>query len=449
MPDPDKGVTVLSSTRPTRRTRRVVAATAGVATLALALTACGGSDGDDTASGDEKITLTVATFNQFGYTDELLARYTEDHPNITVKQVKAATADDALANLQTKLAAGGAGLADVEAVDVDWFPKMVLQYPDLFEDLSDPELDGRWLDWKVEQATTPDGKLLGYGTDIGPSAICYRADLFEKAGLPSDPDKVAELLGGDDATWDDYLEVGKKFTAKSDAAWYDSSQPLFQSMINQLEAPYEDPESGEPKDLKSNKEVRDVYDTVTQASADGLSAGFKQWEEDWNASFQKDAFATQICPPWMTGPIEGNSGGVDGWNVADVLPGGGSNWGGSFLTVPASGEHTAEAKELAAWLTNPENQTAAFEEAGTFPSQVDAQASDAVQSYTNSFFNDAPVGKIFTKRAEQLKTMPFKGTHFFDFQDALMDATLNVDRGEDPQAAWDKAVQTANASAGS
>ena len=46
-----------------------------------------------------------------------------------------------------------------------------------------------------------------------------------------------------------------------------------------------------------------------------------------------------LCPGWMLGIIEGNAEGVEGWDIANVFPGGGGNWGGSFLTVPAQGEH--------------------------------------------------------------------------------------------------------------
>ena len=445
MPDPDKGVTVLSSTRPTRRTRRVVAATAGVATLALALTACGGSDdgGEDTASGDEKITLTVATFNQFGYTDELLASYTEDHPNVTVKQVTAATSEDARNNLTTKLAAGGEGLADIEAIEVDWLPEL-MQYPDLFTDLTDPELEGRWVDWKVQQATTTDGKVIGYGTDIGPSAICYRQDLFEAAGLPSDPAAVAELLGGEDATWDDYFAAGATFVAASDSAWYDSAMSISQAMVNQIDNAYEESD-GTPKDLATNQPIIDIYDTVVeQSTTNGLSAGLEQWSGDWDAAFQNDGFATMICPAWMTGPVEERSGGVTGWNVADVFPGGGLNWGGSFLTVPASGPNAEAAKELAAWLTDPAQQTTAFENAGTFPSQLEAQESDAVQSFTNDFFNDAPVGQIFVNRALAIDGAPFKGANYFSIHQTVQDGIKRVDveKTDDAASSWQKTLQS-------
>src|SRR3546814_20693581 len=77
-------------------------------------------------------------------------------------------------------------------------------------------------DWSSDVCSSDLGKIIGYGTDIGPEAICYRSDLFEKAGLPTDREEVAELLGGDSATWEDYFAAGRDFVKESDAAWYDS-----------------------------------------------------------------------------------------------------------------------------------------------------------------------------------------------------------------------------------
>ncbi|GAB3162978.1 extracellular solute-binding protein [Myceligenerans halotolerans] len=420
-----------------------IAATAGIATLALTLSACGGSSneggGSETEGGDEPITLTVATFNNFGYTDELLAKYTEENPNVTVEQTVAAEAGDARTNLTTKLAAGGEGLADIEAIEVDWISELA-QYPDLFTDMADPELEGRWVDWKVAQATTADGKLIGYGTDIGPEAICYRQDLLEDAGLPSAPDEVAELLGGEGATWEDYFAAGADFVENSDAAWYDSGNAIYQGLVNQIDYAYEN-EDGTHKSLADNAEIIDLYDTVMEQDEAGLSAGLQQWSPDWDSGFQNDAFATMLCPAWMTGPIEERAGGIDGWNVADVFPGGGGNWGGSFLTVPASGEHTEEAKALAAWLTAPEQQTAAFENAGTFPSQIEAQGSDAVQSFANGFMNDAPVGQIFSNRAQAIEGNPFKGPNYFAIHQTVQDGITRVEtEGEDAETSWEKSL---------
>ncbi len=139
------------------------------------------------------------------------------NPNITVEQKKAATSNEARDNLNTRLAAGS-GLSDIEAIEVDWLPEL-MQYSDKFVDLSSPDVEGRWLDWKTAQATTPDGMLMGYGTDIGPEAVCYRSDLFAAAGLPTDRAEVATMLGD---TWDSYFAAGKEFMANSDVPWFDS-----------------------------------------------------------------------------------------------------------------------------------------------------------------------------------------------------------------------------------
>ncbi|UFU03699.1 extracellular solute-binding protein [Ruania suaedae] len=436
------------------RTRtRILAASTSIAAM-TALAACGGGDSgsesEDTGSAGsddgEAVTLTVATFNQFGYTEEMLDQYESEHPGVTVELVTADTSEAARTNLTTKIAAGGEGLSDIEAIEVDWLPEL-MQYPELFVDLTDPELEDRWLDWKVAQATTIDGQLIGYGTDIGPEAICYRQDLFADAGLPTDPAEVAELLGGEGASWEDYFAAGREFVAASDAAWFDGAQPTYQGMVNQLEAAYEDAGTGEPVDLASNSAVQDLYQQVLAASVDdGLSAGLEQWTADWDAAFQNDGFATMLCPAWMTGPIEERAGGIDGWNVADVFPGGGGNWGGSFLTVPASGANTEAATELAAWLTAPEQQTVAFENAGTFPSQIEAQSSEAVQAFTNPFFNDAPVGEVFTSRAEAIEGAPFKGANYFAIHQAVQDAILRVDvtQEQDAETSWDGALESFN-----
>ena len=370
--------------------------------------ASGSSDGGSSSASDEKITLTITTFNEFGYED-LIKEYEAAHPNITIEHTKAATSNEARDKMLTGLAAGS-GLTDIEAIEVDWLAEL-MQYPDKFVDLNSADVEGRWLDWKAAQATTPDGKLIGYGTDIGPEGVCYRSDLFDAAGLPTDRDKVAELLKGD---WDNYFNVGKDFVAKSDSAWFDSGNAIFQGVVNQMDAAYENPSDGTAKDLATNTQIKDAYDMVLKAAVDdGLSAGPDQWTDDWTAAFQNDGFATMLCPGWMLGVIEGNAAGVTGWDIADVFPGGGGNWGGSFLTVPTQSAHPEEAKALAAWLTAPEQQIKAFISKGTFPSQVDALSSDELLGQTNAFFNDAPTGQILADRAAAVTVAPFKGANYF------------------------------------
>jgi cellobiose transport system substrate-binding protein len=425
-----------------RNSRRTTAvAIAGAAVFALVATGCQATtdSGSSTDWTKEDVTLTLATFNNFGYSDDMLKGFTDKYPNVTIEHTIAATSNDARTNYFTKLGAGS-GLADVEAVEIDWFAEL-LQYSDKLADLSDPALDGRWLDWKTAAATDANGRLIAYGTDIGPEAICYRSDLFAAAGLPSDRDEVAKLLTGD---WAHYYEIGKQFVANSDAAWFDSAGATYQGQINQVQNAYE--KNDGTVIATSNADVKDIYNSTLDASAD-LSAHLGQWSDDWNAGLGNGAFATMLCPGWMLGVISGNAPDVSTWDVANVFPGGGGNWGGSYLTVPAQGSHIEAAKALAAWLTAPEQQVSAFVAAGTFPSQVAAYEDPALTDYTNPYFNNAPVGTIFTDRAKAVTVAPFKSTKYFPINDAMMNALSRVDVDGTDNAAdsWTKFVADVDA----
>ncbi|MCR2825066.1 ABC transporter substrate-binding protein [Microbacterium sp. zg.Y909] len=411
----------------TRALRRTTALLAGVATTAIVLAGCAG--GGDAASndgdGDATDTLTLATFNDMGYSDELLAEFTEE-TGIKVVHNKAATSNDARANFFQKLGKGG--LADVEAVEVDWFTEM-MKYSDLVVPVPD-DLKGRWLDWKEAAATDADGNLVAYGTDMGPQSICYRADLFEAAGLPTDREEVAELF----PTWDAFFQVGSDYVEKTGTPFIDSANSLLQGFVNQLELAYEDPDG--TIIAAENPDIRAAYDQVVDNGLP-ISAFAGQWSDDWYAAMAGGEFAAMLCPPWMHGIIAGEAPEVEGWDIANAFPEGGGNWGGSYLVVPADGKNTEAAQKLADWLTAPENQIKAFENAGTFPSQIEAQDSDAITSYTNEYFNGAPTGQIGIDRANAIEVSTFKGEKYFQYHDALQNAITRVFDGlEDKETAW-------------
>jgi cellobiose transport system substrate-binding protein len=414
-------------------TRPVVIAAAALPLVALAGCSPDSDTADPSASSGEPITLSISTFSEWGYTD-LLEEYQDLHPEITIEHNKFATSDEAKEQLQTALGAGS-GLADVVGVDNSWMP-LLQQYPEEFIDMASPSVEGRWNQWNVDLATTDDGKLLGYATDIGPQSITYRADLFEAAGLPSDRESVAELFGGADATWDDFFAVGEQFkAANTGVPFYDASASVATSWGDQYEVLWEDPETDEII-AADNPDLKNIYDTVL--AHDDLSAHLARWTEDWNAAFQNDGFAVMLSPSWMLGVIEGNAAGVTGWDVANVYPGGGVNSGGSYLSVPTMSAHPEEAKALADWLTAPEQQLKAFASTGNFPSQIEAQKSDELQQVTNAFFNDAPVGTILTDRAAAIKVLPYKGANYSAITSAFNNAInrVSVDGNVTADESW-------------
>ena len=418
---------------------RRIAAVSVAAALTLSMAACSSpkKNAETPAESGGQITLTISTFNEFGY-DNLFDEYMAQHPNIKIEHRKAAKADEARQNLNTHLSAGS-GLSDVVAAEGSWLPEL-MQYPDKFVDLSSPDVKGRWMEWKEAQAKDSNGHLLAYGTDSGPTAVCYRRDLFEKAGLPSDREEVAKLLNGD---WDNYFEVGRKFKQATGVPWYDSSISIYEGMLSQVANAFENSD-GTPIPLKDNAKIKEAYDKIV--SSLDISARYSAWSEDWTAAFQKDGFGTILCPSWMLGVVEGNAAGVTGWDVANVFPGGGSNSGGSFLMVPTQSKHPEEAKAFADWLTAPEQQIKAFKTKGNFPSQVKALDDASLKDYSSPFFNNAPVGSILIDRAKAVQVRVYAGPNYASIRGVVGDALTRVETNvDDADASWKKALEAYDA----
>ncbi|MEU4169262.1 ABC transporter substrate-binding protein [Streptomyces sp. NPDC026665] len=414
---------------------RHLAAAAGLSML-VALTGC--SSGSAGSGGD--ITLTVATFSDFGY-KPLIAAYEKSHPGITIKE-RVSQLDQHHNSLATQLASGS-GAADVVAIEEGYLPKF-RRLSDKFTNLADYGALRRkdeYLPYKWSQATADQGKfVLGYGTDVGGLAICYRRDLFQRAGLPTDREDVGKLW----PTWDDYFKAGDMFRSKvKDHAWFDSAGNVFSAMMNQTEVGFFDTSDSYVAD--TNPDVKKSFSVTSEAAADGQSANLVPFSQQWNAGIKQGKMATITCPAWMTGLIQ-TAAGTDGagkWDIASV-PGGGGNWGGSFLTVPRQGKHIKEAAELADFLTSADSEKKIFTDpTGSLPSLTEALSDPAVQNTRKAYFNDAPTGKIFAASAKGLRPS-FRGTKDQQVRIPFANALQLVEQGkESPAGAWRKALADA------
>ncbi|WP_206789906.1 ABC transporter substrate-binding protein [Amycolatopsis sp. MtRt-6] len=387
----------------------------------------------------EQITLTVATFGEFGY-DDLIPGYEFTHPGLTIRQVRTEQGGPYHEDLLDKLQKNQ-GLADIQAVEEGHLAD-VLAHAGKFADLAKigpPEVKpGRWLEWKYEAGRSKDGKLVGYGTDIGPLAMCYRKDLLEAAGLPTDPGSVKTMF----ATWDSFFKAGEKYVKRSKGKpWFDSSAQIFNAMVNQLPVGYLDRE--DRSTLETNAALRDAWNRVTSAVNQGQSAGLTAFADDGNNGLRTGAFATKMCPSWMLGVIEQQAGIANAgkWALTDAFPDGGGNWGGSFLTVPSSSPHQKEAAALAAWLTAPEQQLRAFRVSGNFPSQVDAFTSPDLLSEMNGYFGGALIGQVFVAQARKVGKPQYKGPGDGKIQETVIAPSLKaVEQGADPAAVWQQVL---------
>ncbi|CAN5166531.1 extracellular solute-binding protein [soil metagenome] len=423
-----------------RRSRTAaLAAIAGTASFALLLTGCsagGGGEAEETGP----ITLTVTTFGTMGI-DANYDAFEKAHPNITIEATNLADGGSARDDAYAKIAAG-TGLSDVVAIEEGWLSS-IRDVSDSFVDFNDygfadeAKADG-FLDWKVAQGTDADGRVFGVPLDIGPEGLCYRGDLFAAAGLPSDRAAVRDLFGGDNATWEKYYEVGADYVAATGKPFFHNPSFQWNAFVNQLDEGYYK-KDGTTLNIEDNQAMKDQLNLIVENSKEG--AGLPAWGVGDQA--KQDLFATYICPSWMLGVVSGyyDAGTTDtGWDFADVMPGGSANWGGSFLGVSETSEHKAAAAELALWLAAPEQNKVSFEAAGPFPSSAKGQT--LVADSSNAFFNDAPVGEIFTNRSQGVVAQ-VKGSEDSVIQDNVFGAVLDkisqgdITTGDD---AWSQAM---------
>ncbi|MBT2444054.1 carbohydrate ABC transporter substrate-binding protein [Streptomyces sp. ISL-36] len=432
-----------SSTSHSRQRRRTaIVAVAGLAACTALITGCG-SDGGSGEAGDGKITLRIGTFGSFGYDDKtgakLYAEYEKSHPNIKIVESNVADGQKYWDTLKLRLSRNS-GLADIQALEVGYVaeatgPAMADKWVDLGK-TGGADLDA-FLEWKVNQATTPDGKVIGLGTDIGPMAICYNKDLFAKAKLPTERTEVAKLWQGD---WSKFLATGKNYqkNAPAGTAFHDSASGLFNAVISSQPVQYANTKG--QLDYENSPGVKLAWNTAVEAATSGVTAKLRQFDEKgtWNAAFKNSKFATVACPSWMTGIIKDQAGaGNQGkWDIA--APPVAGNWGGSFLAVPKSGKHAKEAAELAAWLTAPAQHAKVFGVNGNIPSTKHTLTSAVVQDAKLPYFGDTPVGKIYSEAAAGITPAPISRwdgqVKTFLTDNGILDIEQ---RGTDPAKAWD------------
>ena len=383
------------------------------------------------AKSHDAITLRVDLFGDFGYHD-LYKQFEQSHPGITIKE-DIESYPDHHANLAKHLATG-AGADDVVAIEVGFIAQFA-STPQYFQDLKQygaGSLKGQWLPWKWQQSIARNGAQIGLGTDVGSLAICYRRDLFAKAGLPSSRAAVSKLW----PTWQAFLNVGKRFQANAPSGvhFFDSGSNVYNAIIAQADPAYYDA-SGKVI-ASTNPKVANAWNLPMQGLAANESAGLAAFSNQWNTGFKQGTFATVTCPAWMMGYIQGQAPKTKGkWDVAAV-PGGGGNWGGSFLAVPKQSSHPQEAYELAKFLTTPASEAYVFKQTGNLPSEPGLYSSSAIKNFKNPFFNNAPVGQIFTASAKKLKPQTL-GPHQGDIQNAASNAIQRVEqKKQSPAKSW-------------
>ena len=440
----------------------ITALTAG----SLILSGCGGSSGSSAASGaspsaassdstssspspsgsasaasTEPVTITVDSFG--GIFDNfkkagLLDDYKKLHPNVTVTYKETEQEADYWTALTTKLNSGS-GLADIQPIEISRVALVTKQQGDKWLDLSKTAQASHideYPDAKKGAMTTSDGKVLGFGTDAGPMALCFRNDKLKAAGLPSTGDALAAKI----TSWDDYEAVGLQYKKATGKAWTDAAGGYYR-LLTSVKSELNYNEDGDPT-WDKNATVHAAFDRAAKAANEGLTAKLAQFSPPWNTAMSTGAFATIACPAWMLGYIKQQAGdkNAKNWSVMPLPGGQGGNWGGSYLSIPKGSKNAEAATELAAFLTSADSEAKEFKAGLAFPSN--SKALDQISTVTDDYFSGADVGKIF---GDSFKSAPNQTTGIDDgtINTALGNALTAVENnGLSADAAWSKAKST-------
>ncbi|MFJ9680531.1 extracellular solute-binding protein [Streptomyces sp. NPDC101194] len=379
----------------------VLAAGAGLG----GLTACSGTgsmgSGGGTGSAGDAEKGSIKVWSWAGPAAELRAlvpAFNKKYPDIEVR-VQDIGNPAIWDKITTAMAAGGAGLADVLHIGVDYLPGYVEKFPGQIADLGpfgaesykDAFAKGLW------GTVCPDGKRINaLPWEANSAGFYYRADVFEQAGV--DVDAIA--------TWDDAVEAGKTIKKKTGKYLLGIDKPASQAdsanlfqMLLQLQGTMHFNLDGDimlssPEAVKAMTIIKKMNDA---GLVNDISGG-------WNSlisSIKKGTAAVVPWPTWFGGVIE------------ETVPDQAGKWGvrlppavrrGGTQAATVNSTHLAVSgaskQQAAAWkfvefaLTRPESQVKIYKGKGIAPALLKAY-DDPVFHEPSKFFSGQKKGEIF------------------------------------------------------
>ncbi|MDI6642334.1 MAG: extracellular solute-binding protein, partial [Elusimicrobiota bacterium] len=157
---------------------------------------------------EQKTTITVSVYPDLdSVIKAVLPAFNALYPDIEVK-LDVAGYGDHHTKLLTQLAAGK-GVPDVTAVEIGYISQFAAKggLVDLSQSPYNAKVYGNlYVPYAWSQSNTADGRLIALPADIAPATMFWRRDVFAERGVSIDNIK----------TWNDYIEVGKKFTYDAD-----------------------------------------------------------------------------------------------------------------------------------------------------------------------------------------------------------------------------------------
>ncbi|MBF0818690.1 extracellular solute-binding protein [Streptococcus acidominimus] len=321
---------------------------------------------------------------------------------------------------------------DITAINsniADYIP-----YSDRFVNLLDygtADLAQDYVEWKWDSCFTNDKSAqIALPLDIGPTALFYNTDAFQKAGLPTDDQAVSELLISDEA----YMEAAKQMKEKADMPMFQSSVSLLRQRYRAMTQHIYDKDGNL---TYADGQLKKAWDYAVMVEKNGYTLGAKGNSAEGANSVQRGLFGGMIEASWGINDLAEDGVSPKQWLVAKspFLP---SNYGGSYLAVIKTTAHPKEAADVVKYLTNEESQRVNYKELALFPANKKV-FDDDFANVKHELFGDEQYNHYFIEAANALEYIPFdprESAAFEAFEDQM---TLVAEQGKDPEQAWNDA----------
>ena len=360
-----------------------------------------------------KLVIWVQQANQDVWEQTVLPGFQAEYPDIELEFVNYSPSEVAT---QVGLAIqGGTGVPDLAVTETRSIGSLVALggLKDLTSLIEPYKAD---LNATVLGYCTQDDKIYCVPWDIGPVVTFYRRDIFEAAGLASDPDSVSALV----ATYDDFLATCKTIKEKTGLNCFALNKAnnygtMLENMLWQQGLGYYDAAGNVTIDAPYVVEAVEKIGTFWDADvvSDAL-----EWTDPWYAELNAaidntdtPPVATIVIAAWM-----GNF--LKTWIAADQAGNWGvasmpaytadgvraSNQGGSDYFIPEDSQNPEAAWAFIEYVNlNTDNQVAQFVYSDYFPANK-ATYSDPVFQEPDPYFGDQVTRAFF---ADVAKNIPF------------------------------------------
>ena len=342
----------------------------------------------------------------------------------------------------TSLGAGlAAGLPSIIRISMNYYRALV--HTDGLTDFTDAvEPSKSDVLANVYDGLVVEDKLFAAPDDTGVMMFGYRRDLFEKAGLPTEPDEVeAELR-----TYDDLLSAGRKL-AKVDAKLFNETGSTFSTLILQDTTGYFDADGNVIFDSPAHVECAELAKKIWDS---GLTTHYESNSPQMWTAYKQGKLATMFYPNWQDFIILGNAPATkDKWNAVKMpaVKAGGrraSSADGCAMIVPNVLDQQDKdlAVEVVKFLKLTQKAQVAHMNvfSGAFCSY--RPALEAMSDVTSPVLHDQQTYQLFLDSSEDEEILPWYRTSSFfnDADKAVQDAMFRICKQDAPIEATLKAA---------